>query len=309
ASSGTAQIDNNFIWANACLSEGNGIFLNGGTNHWVHHNVIWESYDRDLVDPGDPHGIQINGVFATVEHNLVGRGDSNSLFITGSEPVVRNNIFYENGIPGVRGRGICNFGGPNTVIAHNLFFGNEIAPILTNTTSGFQDLSSAAANALSGSDGIYGNLDADPEFVDPNNHDWTLMSTSSAIDLGDPVSPLDPDGTTADAGPFYFDQSTSSVPDGRGLVPPLLARPNPFQTQTRLAFPIPASEIGGVFVIDLQGRRVAQLEAAATGTTEATAVWDGRNQSGVLVAGGVYFVRMNRTNGTTLETKLVLVDR
>jgi predicted outer membrane repeat protein len=51
-----------------------------------------------------------------------------------------------------------------------------------------------------------GNIDVDPQFVDPANDDFHLQASSPAIDAGDPNSPPDPDGTRADMGAYYFDQ-------------------------------------------------------------------------------------------------------
>jgi hypothetical protein len=50
-----------------------------------------------------------------------------------------------------------------------------------------------------------GNIDADPLFVDPVNGDFHLQPGSPCIDTGDPNSALDPDGTPADMGAYYFD--------------------------------------------------------------------------------------------------------
>ena len=51
-----------------------------------------------------------------------------------------------------------------------------------------------------------GNIDSDPLFVDAGNGDYHLQSTSPCIDAGDPASPLDPDGTIADMGTYYYNQ-------------------------------------------------------------------------------------------------------
>jgi hypothetical protein len=51
-----------------------------------------------------------------------------------------------------------------------------------------------------------GNIDLDPQFVDPVNN-FDLQSSSPCIDAGDPASAPDPDGTRTDMGAFYFDQS------------------------------------------------------------------------------------------------------
>ena len=57
-----------------------------------------------------------------------------------------------------------------------------------------------------------GNIDSDPLFVNPAIGDYHLQSTSPCIDAGDPASPLDPDGTIADMGAFYFHQTIAPDP-------------------------------------------------------------------------------------------------
>jgi hypothetical protein len=49
-----------------------------------------------------------------------------------------------------------------------------------------------------------GNINSDPLFVNPAIGDYHLQPTSPCINAGDPLSPLDPDGTIADMGAFYF---------------------------------------------------------------------------------------------------------
>ncbi len=302
---GSPEIDGNLIRNNEAVSQGSGIYITNGSTPWIHHNVLWENIDSDLGSGGDPHGIQTNGGAGIIEYNLIGRGDSNGLLIkAGDEPVVRGNIFYENGTPAVRGRGICHFGGPNTVIAHNLFFGNSIAAILVNNGE-FIDLSGAAANTLSATDSIYGNLDGDPLFLDANNGDWSLTVPSPAIDSGDPTSPLDPDGTQADIGPFFFDQSITGVPTtpspGR-----LLAAPNPFRLQTQVVFTLSRSGPAEAVIVDVRGRRVRTLWQAPLAAGEHRLGWDGRTDAGSRAPSGVYFLRL-ATPDETGTARVVLI--
>ena len=56
-----------------------------------------------------------------------------------------------------------------------------------------------------------GNINADPQFTDPDNGDFTLQPTSPCIDAGDPESPLDPDGTRADMGAYPFQQTQNII--------------------------------------------------------------------------------------------------
>jgi predicted outer membrane repeat protein len=51
-----------------------------------------------------------------------------------------------------------------------------------------------------------GNISLDPSFVDTTHDDYRLLWGSPCIDAGHPDS-LDPDGTRADMGAFYYDQS------------------------------------------------------------------------------------------------------
>jgi len=106
----------------------------------------------------------------------------------------------------ILGRGyFSEYGNPNTItIAYSDIEGGE-AGIVTNNNG--------TVNCLEG------NIDSDPLFVDPANANFHLSwanfpipdeTKSPCIDAGDPNSPFDPDGTIADMGAFYFNQSIVS---------------------------------------------------------------------------------------------------
>ncbi len=59
-----------------------------------------------------------------------------------------------------------------------------------------------------------GNLNTDPLFVDPANHDYRLQATSPCIDAGDPAAEPDPDQTIADQGYPWSGGSSSQPPEG-----------------------------------------------------------------------------------------------
>ncbi len=54
-----------------------------------------------------------------------------------------------------------------------------------------------------------GNIETDPQFVDATAHDYRLLPGSPCINTGDPVSPLDPDGSRADMGAFPFNSAAN----------------------------------------------------------------------------------------------------
>jgi len=296
--SGGAEVDHNLILGNSAEISGSGVFINTGATIHLHHNIVWESTDIDTAIAGDPHGVQFRSSGGLVEYNVVGRGDSNGLLVnSGSNPIIRNNMFVENGMPSpLRGRGICNLTGSEAIIAYNLFFGNQVAALLAGTS----DVSAEEANAFSPTDSIYGNIDADPEFISADALDLHLRSTSPAIDAGDPSSPLDPDGTRADIGPFYFDQSVLGLPDGKVAPSPLSAHPNPFQLSTAFRFALERPGRVAVRVFDVRGRLVATLLDEERSAGEHQARWDGRRLDGDRASSGVYFVRLETAEGTRL---------
>jgi hypothetical protein len=72
---------------------------------------------------------------------------------------------------------------------------------------------SATFNDIRQTAGVYpgtGNQNRDPRFVDPGNGNLNLGIRSRCIDAGDPGWPLDPDGSRADLGALYFDQTNMS---------------------------------------------------------------------------------------------------
>lgn len=295
---GAPEVDGNLFVDNGAGVRGAAIYVIRQAlptaTPWIHHNVMWNNYDSTPADAVDTHGVIHSGESAGIfEHNLVGRTDGNGLLTaTNAAPIVRHNIFVENGIPGPppRGRGICWLSTPPATMSHNLFHGNTIAAILWPASAG-SNFSGAAANDVDSTDGVFGNLDGAPLLADPDAFDFHLTALSPAIDAGDPTLPFDPDGTVADLGPFYFDQggvSDAPVVDARGGAIALRAGPNPFRESTVLAYARPAGarDALDVRIVDAAGRVVRRLPP---GTDDAGRIaWDGRDDSGRGVASGVY---------------------
>ena len=316
---GDPEIDHNLIIENGAKLRGAGIFVVKqalpNCTPWIHHNVLWENFDTDLAEPTDPHGIVTAGyVLGVIENNLIGRIDGNgTLTSVNAQPTIRQNIFFENGTTAVtppRGRGICWLSSPPAVIYHNVFWHNVLAALLWPAAGG--DQSGASANVVSATDLVYGNLDADPLFVDVDALDLHLQPGSAAIDAGDPALPHDPDGTVADVGPFWFDQggatdAPSVAGDVDGLA--LSIAPNPFRPSTGTTVRWSMARDGAVtiHIVDVTGRRVRTLLDGQGPAGRNEARWDGRTADGTRAASGVYLALV-RAEGAARSAPMLLLQ-
>jgi parallel beta-helix repeat protein/predicted outer membrane repeat protein len=113
----------------------------------------------------------------------------------------------------------CTINGNSATDGAGGFFVNNSATvnlensILWGNTGGSYSINAGSFTAnYSDIEGGYsgtGNIDADPLFIDAANGDYSLESASPSIDAANPASPLNPDGTRADMGAFFF---TNQIP-------------------------------------------------------------------------------------------------
>ncbi len=103
------------------------------------------------------------------------------------------------------GSGILLFNGSSSSIVNSIVWGNggEQSIYLDDFSEANITFSDAAWEGE-------GNINQNPLFVNPDANNFSLQSNSPCIDSGSPDFPLDPDGTIADMGAFYFDQSESA---------------------------------------------------------------------------------------------------
>ncbi|MCK4548348.1 MAG: choice-of-anchor D domain-containing protein [Candidatus Eisenbacteria sp.] len=81
--------------------------------------------------------------------------------------------------------------------------------------------------------------------------------------------------------------------------------PNPFNPVTTIAFNVPLEGKTTLAIFDVRGRCVKTLIDGAITAGEHSAVWDGRNRSGVASAPGVYFARLESAS-EVLTRKMIL---
>jgi flagellar hook assembly protein FlgD len=97
--------------------------------------------------------------------------------------------------------------------------------------------------------------------------------------------------------------------DGRPQIPAAFEldapTPNPFSREVSLSYGLPRSGPVEIAVFDLSGRRVRVLQQGARPAGRYHLAWDGRNEVGVRLGSGIYFVRMDAA-GQLCSRKIVL---
>jgi hypothetical protein len=150
-------------------------------------------------------------------------GIGGAIAVTGSEArveidnctIAANRSFLGDGLS-LSGDGQ----GPNgNVILHNTIIKGLNSDIYIgegqNGAEGVDDLTISFCNLNNNRQG-QGNIDSDPQFIDPDNGDFHLRRGSPCVNAGDPESPEDTDGTRADMGAYPFNYEgpiTLNVPD------------------------------------------------------------------------------------------------
>ena len=81
--------------------------------------------------------------------------------------------------------------------------------------------------------------------------------------------------------------------------------PNPFNPSTTIRFTVAAKSPVEVLIFNVQGQRVRTLVEETKPAGNYRVLWDGRNESGKLVATGVYFYRLRV--GPYLSVKKMLL--
>lgn len=149
---------------------------------------------------GTGAGIYVQGGAATIRFNLIvdntAEASGGGMTIVDASALVENNTIVGN--TASAGAAMWASGGAPTVL-HNIFWGNSSpTPI-----SGAGPITGTIAYCLvqGGFPGT-GIIDADPLFVDAGIGDYHLGVGSPCIDAGDPLAPLEGDGTIVDLGAY-----------------------------------------------------------------------------------------------------------
>ena len=224
------------------------------------------------------------------------------------------NVTISNNIASENGGGIFIYGGSSTsVLVTNCIFWNDSSeeiyfdeqwPGNSSISISYSDIQDGEEGIITNGNGIVnwleGNIDSDPLFNDPLNGDYHLTEDSPCIDAGDPGSPLDPDGTIADMGAFYFDQ-LNAIDDNDIPISELELSnyPNPFNPITTIMFDIKENETGILTLFNIKGQ-IIELHQFESG--KHNYLWDASNQ-----ASGIYLYKLNVNGKAEVIKKCLLL--
>ncbi|MCB2220008.1 MAG: T9SS type A sorting domain-containing protein [Bacteroidetes bacterium] len=270
ASSGYITVNESLISFNESIS-GGGIYIENGTHLLMDYGTI--THNSVAIAGGGVYNYDGNIAItrSTIADNIASESGGGLYF-----------ELYENGENTI-----------NSSIVWNNYPDAIMAPIVQPDVM-YSDI-------MGGFEGI-GNLDKDPLFAQPDNNDYQLTwvnypfenaYTSPCIDSGDPVLALDPDGTTADMGAFYYQQEmfvTRIAESNWGTS--LEVYPNP---ANNIIYLQGNEEISGIEITSLNGQIVKKIEA----------VNPGKGYQISELKQGIYLVRMHDGNGNAITKKLI----
>jgi PKD repeat protein len=231
------------------------------------------------------------------------------LLCQASSPILENVTISGNSANNTGGGIFCYEGANPSLIncimwndsPEEIYFHDDLEP--NSITIAYSDIEGGEAGIVTNGNGtvnwLDGNINTDPLFVDAGNGDYHLQPTSPCIDAGDPTSPLDPDGTTADMGAWFYNQG-SAIEDNeiQHVNFNLSNYPNPFNPLTTIKFNIKENEVGVLSIFNIKGQL---LESHRFEAGEHNFQWDASDMSS-----GVYLYKLQTENNTVNKKMLLL---
>jgi len=189
-------IHNNIVYN----SSDDAIDLNGCENTTITNNILYDISDKGISIDGNNREVPCRAI---VSNNLIVNSMAGVAIKSGAEVEIINNTFHKNHQALAIFEKTPSWGGGKGQVNNCIFSDcNEVLYI--------DDKSTCEINySLSNNHTIKGNnnLNADPLFINPDDFNFYLKINSPCIDKGNPSSKLDPDGSRADIGAFYFHQN------------------------------------------------------------------------------------------------------
>ena len=137
-----------------------------------------EVSNNTIISPNSAdYGIHISNLTMPVVQNNIIEGFANGIY---AENDLQNQFIQNNNLWNISGE---------------LFSGTSMPALIGEMIN---------MNNNADTCDIYSNLNMDPLFVNPDSSDYNLQANSPCINAGHQGSALDPDGTIADMGAFYY---------------------------------------------------------------------------------------------------------
>lgn len=195
--------------------KGGGIFAEYLSSAVIDSNVIHHNGGdvaaAMVISFGSEVLIERNLIYSNVATDYIG-----GLVLDNCQGIdLLNNTVVKNSAPPTYLGSITFHTGNYINIVNNICSFNDEWGILdyggnSNVTVDLNDTYENLAGDVGGISPGPGSIFQDPLFVDFDNDDYHLQASSPCIDAGDPNSPLDPDGTIADMGAFYYFGGTTT---------------------------------------------------------------------------------------------------
>ena len=292
-------ISNVTVFNNSNSSYGGGISMNESNPILTNVNISNNSSDNHGggVSCNDSNPILTNVTISNNSADWYGGG----IFCTNdANPSITNCIISNN---------MGNFG---IVVGSYCFATINYSDFYNNQGGNFEGCEqwvgvNVTTNANGDSCDAYYNIQLNPLFVDPNNGDYHLTEDSPCIDAGDPNSPLDPDGTIADMGAFYYNQDVDI--DNYELTTTkfyINNYPNPFNPITIISFSITNDSNVELSIYNIKGQKVKSITNENYPRGSHQVVWNGVDDSGKFVSSALYMYKLN-VNGKTEAIKKCLL--
>ena len=114
--------------------------------------------------------------------------------------------------------------------------------------------------------------------------------------------------TTAENGPFNISINASSLSVEELLTPKEFKLyfnfPNPFNPSTTILYALPEKSHVSLQIYDILGKRIKLLVSESQNMGHHSKIWDGTNEQGEIVSGGVYIYVLNA--GSYYDTKKMI---
>lgn len=300
----------NFTIQNGRWTRGSGIYLKADNQVLLQDLIIKDNYQ---YEPNRKYsvfggaGIHLDINSSPIMRNILitnnyAESKGGGIFLyNGCEPVLEN-VTITNNTSEIAGGGISSEDSSNPSLLNCILWNNspqEISIFSASINVTYSDIQDGWAGV--------GNIDSDPLFVSPANGDYHLSADSPCIDAGDPNYPLDPDGTIADMGAYFFDQGTGMDNDEFPISNfKIFNYPNPFNPSTKISFSLTTentndAEIG---IYNIKGQKIKQYSIL---NNQSSVTWNGTDENNKPVSSGIYLYQLKVDGKPVAENKCLLL--